>query len=103
MGQRAGDRKRQHEQHTALRREHPAQLRSSAHREQSTIQSIRNFFIESILGFRSTQQYTLGMHLLLRVVDHVLVAMFLIGGFGSAFVIVISFAEDMHELFSKND
>ena len=62
-----------------------------------------NFFIESILGFRSPQQYTLGMHLLLKVVDHVLVAMFLVGGVGSAFVIVISFAEDMHELFSKND
>ncbi|MGB7196980.1 MAG: hypothetical protein WBG23_01665, partial [Acidobacteriaceae bacterium] len=61
------------------------------------------FFIESILGFQSTQQYTLGVHLLLKVVDHVLVAMFLLGGFGSAFVIVISFAEDMHELFSKND
>ena len=61
------------------------------------------FFIEGILGFRSAQQYTLGMHLLLKVLDHVLVAMFLLGGFGSAFVIVISFAEDMHELLSKNE
>lgn len=43
------------------------------------------------------------MQILLKVVDHVLVAMFLIGGFGSAFVIAISFVEDMHELFSKND
>ncbi|MHB1935657.1 MAG: hypothetical protein ACYCOR_03645 [Acidobacteriaceae bacterium] len=43
------------------------------------------------------------MHILLKALDHVLVGMFLIGGFGSAFVIVISFAEDMHELFSKND
>jgi hypothetical protein len=43
------------------------------------------------------------VHLLLKAVDHVLVAMFLIGGFGSAFVIVISFVEDMHELLSKND
>jgi hypothetical protein len=60
-------------------------------------------FIRRILGFHGTRQYTLGMHLLLRIVDHVLVAMFLLGGFGSAFVIVISFAEDMHELFSKND
>jgi hypothetical protein len=55
------------------------------------------------LGIQGGRQYTLGMHLLLRAVDHVLVAMFLIGGFGSAFVIVISFVEDMHELFSKND
>jgi hypothetical protein len=61
------------------------------------------FFIQGILGIQGSRQYTLGVHLLLKVVDHVLVAMFLIGGFGSAFVIVISFAEDMHELFSKND
>ncbi len=55
-------------------------------------------FIESILGFPCTQQYTLGMHLLLRVVDHVLVGMFLVGGVGSAVVfvvVVISFAKDM--------
>ena len=57
----------------------------------------------TILGIQSRPQYTLGMQSLLKVLDHVLVAMFLIGGFGSAFVIVISFAEDMHELFSKND
>ena len=56
-----------------------------------------------ILCIQGAQQYTLGMQILLKVVDHVLVAMFLIGGFGSAFVIVISFVEDMHELFSKND
>ena len=49
------------------------------------------------------RQYTLGMQILLKTVDYVLVSMFLIGGFGSAFVIVISFAEDMRELFSKND
>ncbi|MES2220383.1 MAG: hypothetical protein V4587_05390 [Acidobacteriota bacterium] len=38
------------------------------------------------------------MHLLLRVVDHVLVGMFLVGGVGSAVVfvvVVISFAKDM--------
>jgi hypothetical protein len=59
--------------------------------------------MRSILCIQSTEQYTLGMQILLKVVDHLLVAMFLIGGFGSAFVIAISFAEDMHELFSKND
>lgn len=48
-------------------------------------------------------QYTLEMHVLLEFIDHVLVTMFLVGGVGSAVVIVISFAEDMHELFSKND
>jgi hypothetical protein len=59
--------------------------------------------MRSILGIQSAQQYTLGMQILLKVVDHVLVAMFLVGGVGSAFVIVISFVEDMHELLSKND
>lgn len=48
-------------------------------------------------------QYTLRMQLLLKIIDHVLVAMFVVGGIGSAFVIVISFAEDMRELLSKND
>ena len=48
-------------------------------------------------------QYTLEMHALLKLIDHVLVTMFLVGGVGSAVVIVISFAEDMHELFSKNE
>lgn len=43
------------------------------------------------------------MQLLLKTLDHVLVAMFLVGGIGSAFVIVISFVEDMHELFTKNE
>ncbi|MHB8303684.1 MAG: hypothetical protein ACYDC6_12725 [Acidobacteriaceae bacterium] len=43
------------------------------------------------------------MHAALTILDRVLVAMFLVGGVGSAVVIVISFAEDMHELFSKND
>lgn len=43
------------------------------------------------------------MGLLLKIIDRVLVSMFLIGGIGSVFVIVISFAEDMHELFSKTD
>lgn len=47
-------------------------------------------------------QYTLEMQMLLKVLDHVLVAMFLIGGVGSSFVIIISFAEDMHELFTKD-
>lgn len=48
-------------------------------------------------------QYTFDMGLLLKIIDRVLVSMFLIGGVGSVFVIVISFAEDMHELFSKTD
>jgi hypothetical protein len=43
------------------------------------------------------------MQLLLAGIDHLLVAMFLVGGVGSAFVIVISFVEDMHELFTKNE
>jgi hypothetical protein len=106
MGERASHRKRQHKQHTALCREHPAQLRSSAHRVQSTILYTRQFFIESILGFGSTQQYTLGMHLLLKALDHVLVGMFLVGGVGSAVVIVaviLSFSKDMEHLFSKDD
>ncbi|HET9088042.1 MAG TPA: hypothetical protein VFN53_11010 [Acidobacteriaceae bacterium] len=50
-----------------------------------------------------TPQYTAFMDLLLRIVDRILVSMFLIGGVGSAFVIVISFAEDMRELFSKRE
>lgn len=29
--------------------------------------------------------------------------MFVVGGIGSAFVIIISFAEDMHELFTKDE
>jgi hypothetical protein len=64
---------------------------------------MRYIFIESILGFRSTQQYTLGMHLLLKILEYVLVTMFLIGGFGSAFVIVISFVEDLHELYPRSE
>jgi hypothetical protein len=43
------------------------------------------------------------MSLILRIVVDVLVAMFVAGGVVSTFVIIISFAEDMHELFSKND
>ena len=43
------------------------------------------------------------MQLLLKVFADILVAMFVIGGVGSAFVIVISFVEDTHELLSKND
>jgi hypothetical protein len=43
------------------------------------------------------------MQILLKVIDHILVGMFLIGGVGSAFVIVISFVEDTHELLSRND
>jgi hypothetical protein len=42
---------------------------------------------------------SLGLHLL----DDVLVGMFLIGGAGSAFVIAISFAEDMRELFNRDE
>lgn len=59
--------------------------------------------MRSLLGIPSAQQYTLGMQLLLKALDHILVGMFLVGGVGSSFVIVISFVEDMHELFSKND
>lgn len=43
------------------------------------------------------------MQNLLKAVDYLLVAMFLIGGVGSAFVIAISFVEDMHELFTKGE
>ncbi|HVC90801.1 MAG TPA: hypothetical protein VND66_09300 [Acidobacteriaceae bacterium] len=43
------------------------------------------------------------MQIFLKALDHILVGMFLVGGVGSAFVIVISFAEDMHELVTKND
>ena len=43
------------------------------------------------------------MGLMLKIVERVLVSMFLIGGVGSVFVIVISFVEDMHELFSRSD
>lgn len=43
------------------------------------------------------------MQMGLEILADVLVAMFVIGGIGSAFVIVISFAEDMHELFTKNE
>jgi hypothetical protein len=65
-----------------------------------------NFFIVSILGFRSPQQYTLGVHLLLKALDHILVGMFLVGGVGSVVVIVaviLSFSKDMGHLFSKDD
>ncbi|HWF67876.1 MAG TPA: hypothetical protein VN670_11250 [Acidobacteriaceae bacterium] len=48
-------------------------------------------------------QYTFEMNPLLHILDRVLVTMFVIGGVGSAFVIVISFAEDMHELFTKDE
>jgi hypothetical protein len=46
------------------------------------------------------------MHLLLKALDHVLVGMFLVGGVGSAVVIVaviLSFSKDMEHLFSKDD
>lgn len=43
------------------------------------------------------------MSLVLKIVVDVLVAMFVVGGILSAFVIAISFVEDMRELFSKND
>lgn len=56
-----------------------------------------------IMRTAGSPQYTFKMQLLLKMIDHVLVAMFLIGGVGSVFVIVISFAEDMRELLSKND
>ena len=43
------------------------------------------------------------MQMGLRLLNDVLVAMFLVGGVGSAFVIVISFAEDMRELFNRDE
>lgn len=43
------------------------------------------------------------MSLALKVLDYILVTMFVVGAIGSAFVIVISFAEDMHELFTRNE
>lgn len=43
------------------------------------------------------------MQLALKVLADILFAMFVVGSVGSAFVIVISFAEDMHELFTKNE
>ena len=48
-------------------------------------------------------QYTLGMQFLFKGLDHVLVAMFVVGGVGSVFVIIISFVEDMHELFTGDE
>ena len=56
-----------------------------------------------ILCIQVDRQYTLEMQILLNLLNHALVAMFLIGGVGSALVIVISFAEDMHELFTKDE
>ncbi len=43
------------------------------------------------------------MHLIWNALDHILVTMFVLGGVGSAFVIVISFVEDMHELFTPDE
>lgn len=43
------------------------------------------------------------MSLVLKIVVDVLVVMFVVGGIISAFVIAISFVEDMTELFSKDD
>lgn len=61
------------------------------------------FYIYKFHANSLSPQYTLEMQLLLKTLDHVLVAMFLVGGIGSTFVIVISFVEDMHELFTKNE
>lgn len=52
---------------------------------------------------RDGSQYTLKMHLALEVLGDVLTGMFVVGCIGSAFVIAISFAEDMHELFTRNE
>jgi hypothetical protein len=43
------------------------------------------------------------MQLVMKGLVDVLVAMFVVGGVGSSFVIVISFVEDMHELFTKDE
>lgn len=48
-------------------------------------------------------QYTSEMNPLLHILDRILVWMFVVGGIGSAFVIAISFVEDMHELFTKDE
>ena len=109
MRERPRHRKRQHEQYPAFCSEYPTQLRSSAHRVQSIIHPRQgNLFVcipmhPAFLCIRLVQQYTLGMELFMKVLEQVLVAMFLIGGVGSAFVIAISFIEDMHELFTKDE
>jgi hypothetical protein len=43
------------------------------------------------------------MQLLISILDPLLVGMFAVGALGSALVIVISFVEDIHELFSKGE
>ena len=46
------------------------------------------------------------MHLLLKVVDHVLVGMFIVGGIGSAVVfvvVVVSFTRDMLNVSDKSE
>lgn len=43
------------------------------------------------------------MQFIISVLDPVLIGMFIVGGVGSAIVIVVSFVEDMHELFSKGE
>lgn len=55
------------------------------------------------MRIQHTRQYTLEMQILLKILDHFLVGMFLVGGVGSAFVIVISFIEDMHKLTAKDE
>ena len=59
-----------------------------------------------ILCIQVDRQYTLGMELLLKVLDHVLVTMFVLGGIGSVVVImvvIISFTKDRRELFGEDD
>ena len=60
----------------------------------------------AFLCIRWVQQYTLGMELLLKVLEHILVAMFVLGGIGSVaviLVVIISFTKDRRELFGEDD
>ncbi|MEO6964829.1 MAG: hypothetical protein ABI076_02900 [Acidobacteriaceae bacterium] len=46
------------------------------------------------------------MELLLKVLEHILVAMFVLGGIGSVaviLVVIISFTKDRRELFGEDD
>jgi hypothetical protein len=70
---------------------------------QSNIHPAHTILYLQILRTNRSPQYTLGMQPVLKGFVDVLVAMFVVGGVGSSFVIVISFAEDMHELFTKDE
>ena len=103
MRQRTRDGKRQYEQDATFRGQHPTQLHSCSHRVQSNIHPARTTLYLQISRTNRSPQYTLGMQLVMKGLVDVLVAMFVVGGVGSSFVIVISFVEDMHELFTKDE